>query len=66
MRFHSTADTAGMANFFRIDTGYVLSCFGPSEVAGRRNYSAFIQQAGWDQGRMRELTGGGLVRSLGG
>ena len=47
------------------DTGYVLSCFGQSAAVGRRNYSAFIN-AGWDQGRIPELTGGGLVRSLGG
>ena len=47
------------------DTGYVLSCFGQSVAVGRRNYCAFIA-AGWEQGRIPELTGGGLVRSLGG
>ena len=47
------------------DTGYVLSCFGQSDSTGRRNYSAFIE-AGWKQGRIPELTGGGLIRSLGG
>ena len=47
------------------DSGYVLSCFGQSEAVGRRNYCAFIE-AGWEQGRIPELTGGGLVRSLGG
>lgn len=47
------------------DTEYVLSCFGQSATVGRRNYSAFIE-AGWKQGRIPELTGGGLIRSIGG
>jgi len=47
------------------DTGYVLSCFGQSIAVGRRNYTSFVK-AGWEQGRIPELTGGGLIRSLGG
>ena len=47
------------------DTEYVLSCFGHSAAAGRRNYATFIK-AGWEQGRIPELIGGGLIRSLGG
>jgi hypothetical protein len=47
------------------DTGYVLSCFGQSPSIGRRNYYSFIRE-GWEQGRIPELTGGGLIRSLGG
>ncbi len=47
------------------ETGYVLSYFGQSIVVGRRNYSSFVK-AGWEQGRIPELTGGGLIRSLGG
>ncbi len=47
------------------ETGYVLSYFGQSIAVGRRNYSSFVK-AGWEQGRIPELTGGGLIRSLGG
>jgi REP element-mobilizing transposase RayT len=47
------------------ETGYVLSYFGKTLIASRKNYSAFVK-AGWEQGRKPELTGGGLIRSLGG
>ena len=43
----------------------VLSQFGKTVPASRKKYASFIA-AGWDQGRRSELTGGGLVRSLGG
>ena len=46
-------------------TDYVLSYFGHKSAITRRNYSAYVK-AGWSQGRLPELTGGGLIRSLGG
>lgn len=47
------------------ETQYVLSYFGKSLAASRRSYSAYIK-AGFEMGRRPELTGGGLIRSLGG
>jgi len=47
------------------DTQYVLSMFGGSIKAGRRAYASYVS-AGIAQGRRPELTGGGLIRSLGG
>jgi REP element-mobilizing transposase RayT len=47
------------------DTEYVLACFGNSRKAARQSYASFIE-AGWNQGRNPELTGGGLIRSIGG
>ncbi|MBT8366884.1 MAG: hypothetical protein KJP23_19520 [Deltaproteobacteria bacterium] len=44
---------------------YVLSVFGNSPAAVRRSYAANVK-AGYGQGRRPELTGGGLIRSLGG
>jgi REP element-mobilizing transposase RayT len=44
---------------------YVLCCFGKQASSARRHYCAFVE-AGIDQGRRDELTGGGLIRSLGG
>ena len=47
------------------ETDYVLSVFGNSRAAARRSYNAYVK-AGYGQGRRPELTGGGLIRSLGG
>jgi putative transposase len=43
----------------------VLALFGKQKKAARRHYRRFIQ-AGIDQGQRSELTGGGLLRSVGG
>jgi len=47
------------------DTGYVLGCFGKKQAEARKKYESFVK-AGIAQGRREELTGGGLIRSLGG
>jgi REP element-mobilizing transposase RayT len=44
---------------------YVLSFFGRRKFDARKTYRRFIEQ-GASQGRRPELTGGGLVRSVGG
>ena len=46
-----------------IDT--VLIYFGKQKGPARRNYHAFVAK-GIELGRQRDLTGGGLIRSLGG
>ena len=47
------------------DTDYVLGCFGKSKGKARQGYESFVKD-GLTQGRKKELTGGGLIRSLGG
>jgi REP element-mobilizing transposase RayT len=47
------------------DTGYVLGYFGKRKVQARKKYESFVKE-GFTQGRRKELTGGGLIRSLGG
>ena len=47
------------------DVDYVLSYFGDTARRARKDYYSFVE-AGLDQGRRNELTGGGLIRSLGG
>lgn len=47
------------------EADFVLSHFGNSASAARKNYLEYIK-AGFHQGRRPELTGGGLIRSLGG
>jgi REP element-mobilizing transposase RayT len=47
------------------DVDYVLSYFGDTRERARKEYSSYLE-AGLDQGRKEELTGGGLIRSLGG
>jgi putative transposase len=47
------------------DTAFVLGQFGRSAQAARRAYREFVA-AGINEGRRPELTGGGLIRSLGG
>jgi hypothetical protein len=47
------------------DTDYVLSCFGETKAKAREGYESFVKE-GLAQGRREELTGGGLIRSLGG
>lgn len=47
------------------DTDYVLGYFGKSETKARKGYESFVEE-GLRQGRKKELTGGGLIRSLGG
>ena len=48
-----------------MDTEYVLARFGRSKGAGRRGYRGFVEE-GMGMGRVPELTGGGLIRILGG
>ena len=47
------------------DADYVLGYFGKHETAAIRKYESFVE-AGITQGQRKELTGGGLIRSLGG
>ena len=47
------------------DVDYVLGYFGKSKGKARKEYESFVK-AGLKQGRREELTGGGLIRSLGG
>jgi putative transposase len=47
------------------DAGYVLGYFGKTLGRARREYSSYVEE-GLEQGRREELTGGGLIRSLGG
>ena len=47
------------------DVDYVLSYFGDAVQKARKEYYSYVE-AGLDQGRREELTGGGLIRSLGG
>jgi putative transposase len=47
------------------DVDYVLRSFGKRIRNARREYWAYVE-AGVEQGRRRDLVGGGLVRSLGG
>jgi putative transposase len=47
------------------DVDYVLSYFGESRGRARKEYRSHME-AGFSQGRRDELTGGGLIRSLGG
>jgi hypothetical protein len=47
------------------DTGYVLGYFGEGQTEARGKYEFFVRE-GVAQGRRGELTGGGLIRSLGG
>lgn len=47
------------------DRDYVLKWFGNSERAAKQSYRRFIQE-GITLGRQPELTGGGLIRSMGG
>jgi REP-associated tyrosine transposase len=48
-----------------MDVSYVLSQFGSRKSAARSAYSSFVLE-GFSQGRLPELTGGGLIRSKGG
>ena len=47
------------------DIDYVLGYFGKSKTEARKEYESFVKD-GVIQGRRKELTGGGLIRSLGG
>jgi len=47
------------------DTNYVLNYFGKQRASAIRHYSEYVA-AGIDQGKRADLTGGGLIRSLGG
>ena len=46
-------------------TDYILGYFGKSRSKARRGYEVFVKE-GFSQGQKKELTGGGLIRSLGG
>jgi len=47
------------------EVGYVLSLFGAGKKKAIQVYRKFVEE-GKNQGRREELTGGGLIRSLGG
>jgi hypothetical protein len=47
------------------DTDYILSYFGEEKDQARKQYELFVIE-GLHQGQRKELTGGGLIRSLGG
>ena len=47
------------------DTDYVLGHFGKNKRKSREGYESFVKK-GVNQGRNNKLTGGGLIRSLGG
>jgi len=47
------------------NTSYILGLFGEKVSAGRRGYRAFVEK-GIADGKRPELTGGGLIRSVGG
>lgn len=47
------------------DVNYVLKFFSDKKSDARKRYLAFVE-AGIDQGRRSDLTGGGLIRSFGG
>jgi putative transposase len=47
------------------DADYVLNYFGKQRTGAIKRYSEFVS-AGIDQGQRSDLTGGGLIRSLGG
>jgi hypothetical protein len=47
------------------DTEYVLSYFGKRRYQARKNYYLYMEE-GINQGHRDDLTGGGLIRSLGG
>jgi putative transposase len=47
------------------DIDYILRYFGKTVKGARKAYSSYVE-AGFDQGRRDELTGGGLIRSIGG
>lgn len=47
------------------DTEHVLALFGRRIPAARRAYLAYVED-GLQQGRRKDLVGGGLIRSLGG
>lgn len=47
------------------DVGYVLGYFGKRKAEARRAYASYVQE-GIGRGQRKELTGGGLIRSLGG
>jgi REP element-mobilizing transposase RayT len=47
------------------DTDYVLGHFGKNKRRAREEYETFVKK-GLNQGRNNKLTGGGLIRSLGG
>ena len=62
-----TGHSAIMGNVKREwqDSEYVLGYFGKSARKARKEYESFVN-AGLGEGRKDELTGGGLIRSLGG
>ena len=47
------------------DNDYVLGYFGKRKSLARKEYESYVKK-GLTQGRRKELTGGGLIRSLGG
>jgi len=55
----------GRVELKRQDAGYVLGFFAEKQKEARAGYAAFVAK-GIDEGRRPDLTGGGLVRFVGG
>jgi hypothetical protein len=55
----------GIGNNDWQDTDYVLKLFGKRLASSRRHYHEFVEK-GLTMGRRSDLTGGGLIRSVGG
>jgi hypothetical protein len=55
----------GKGEYPWMDTDYVMARFGKKRDTARRGYQRFVEE-GMGKGRVPELIGGGLVRSLGG
>ena len=66
-RYPFSGHSALMGTYKRewLNTKYVFSYFGDSDSSARKNYLHYVN-SGFQQGRRPELTGGGLIRSLGG
>ncbi len=63
--FSGHAVLVGNRNFEWQEVEYVYGCFAKSVPKARQQYREFVRQ-GIEKGRRPELTGGGLIRSLGG
>jgi putative transposase len=59
------AALAGKERYTWMDTAHVLLQFAPTEQRARNAYRRFVEE-GFSMGHVPELTGGGLIRSLGG
>jgi len=64
-RWSGHSAVMGRAELEWQDAAYVLAFFGEKQKEARAGYAAFVAK-GIDDGRRPDLTGGGLVRSVGG